>query len=495
MMAGDPGDPKQGASELELRAAEALGVQISAAFGERPLARTWRATGADGKAVALVVVRHAAPKAERDRFGAAAERLRGLGDARGLLRVRAVSPSRDAYLADLWTTGTAKDLDVLEWPVRRRLEFVRAVAQALDSLHKVGGVHGCLCDENILLADDLTPVLAEAGSVSVHDLAERGGDAASYTAFAAPELDEGAEPDVRSDIYALGRLIQHVLRTDDVPQVADVLGHCLAPAPAGRYETAADFGAALDVAIEALPKHEPPVVRRAPPPPPTKPAERKLEASGAPEPPRAPARWPAPAGAVMVAASVAGAFLGAGTTEGMRALLSGALMVGVGLVAWSVRPHPRTPDRLRVAFAVTLAVVVMVVNPFAGAYRAATAHTIAHGDPDARRAAIAEIKRHRGDFSNMSLAGADLSGADLRGVDLRGADLSGSDLSNAALWGAVLDGTSLDRAKLLGTDLRLSDFGDALHIDTAECDAKTLLPDPWRCTSGHPKEESTPAEP
>jgi hypothetical protein len=164
-MPGNGDDTKGGASDADVRAAEGLSVHISGALGERPLTRSWRATAADGTQVALVVVRESAPKAERERFSAAAERLRGLGELPGLLKVRRVSPLRDAYLADLWTTGTAKDLDALGWSVRRRLEFVKAVAQALDSLHKAGATHGCLCEENILLADDLKPVLAEAGSV------------------------------------------------------------------------------------------------------------------------------------------------------------------------------------------------------------------------------------------------------------------------------------------------------------------------------------------
>jgi hypothetical protein len=494
-MGEDSDESKGHMTDAELRAAEALSVQIFAALGERPLSRAWRVEGAEGQSAALVVVRDDTPQAERERFGAAAERLQKLGSLPGLLHVQSVSPSRDAFVANLLTTGTAKDLGVFEWSVRRRLEFVTEVAQALDTLHKQGMTHGCLCEENILLSDDLKPVLAEAGSVLVHALVERGGDAASYVAFAAPEVLEGAEPGPRSDVYALGRLIQHVLRSDDVPSVAAIVRRCLAPAPAGRYASAADLVAAVEAAASDLPR-EVPAAAAASPAVAREPSERKAEPLLVPEaaraaaaPPGAPARWPGPAGAALVALSIAGAFLGGGTSATLRYLLLGSLVAGVALVAWTLRPQKETPKALRVAFALAFAALVVGTNPLQYADRSSAAGTIAHGSPDARRAAIAEIVELGRDFRGMSLAGADLSGLDLRGADLRYADLSRADLSGTNLSGATLTGTSLDAATLSGTDLRQSDLGHAVHVETAACNAKTSMPEPWRCTGGRPKED------
>lgn len=496
---GESNDDSKGhMSDAELRAAEALSVRIFGALGERPLSRSWRVEVSGGQFAALVVVRDDAPQAERERFGAAAEHLLKLGSIPGLLHVRSVSPSRNAYVADLWTTGTAKDLGVFEWSVRRRLEFVKAVAQALATLHKGGTAHGCLCEENILLADDLTPVLAEAGSVSVHALTERGGDAASYVAFAAPEIIEGAEPGPRSDVYALGRLIQHVLRSEDVPSVAAIVRRCLAPAAAGRYSSAEDVVAAVEAAADVLPRE---VAQAAPAAPATarEPAEHKAEPLSVPEAARAepgpPARWPAPAGAAMMAVAVAGAFLGGGISATLRHVFLGSLVAGVALVAWAVQPQRQTPKALRAAFALAFAALVVGTNPLEYADRSSAARTIAHGSPDARRAAIAEIGQLGRDFRGMSLAGADLAGIDLRGADLRYADLSRADLSRANLWGASLTGTSFDGATLSGTDLRQSDLGHAVHVETATCNAKTFMPEPWRCLSGHPREDRTRGEP
>jgi hypothetical protein len=485
-------DKPSGADDTEGRAAEALSVQISGVPVERPLARIWRAKDADGQDVALVVVRHAAPRAERELFGAAAERLHGLGRVPGLLHVRSVSPSRDAYLADLLTTGTAKDIDAFQWSVRRRLEFVKTVSLALESLHKAGAVHGCLCEENVLLADDLTPVLAEAGSVSVNALSERGGDAASYVAFAAPEIHEGGEPDARSDVYALGRLLQHVLRTDDVPQVADIVRRCVAPTPASRYASAAAVGAAIVAAADALPKVHAPALTPASQPRAREPGERKVEAPDvepAREEPRPPARWPAPVGALMLIGAVAAAFVGAGASTVVGGLLSGAFAVGVALLVWAVLPRRRTPKALRVGFALAAAAVVADFGPLDYASRSSATRSIAHGHPDTRRAAIAQIMQLGGDFRGMSLAGADLAGVDLHGANLRDLDLSRADLSGANLSGTELANSSFEGVKIFGADMRLS-FGFPLSFASAACDAKTILPGPWRCINGHPSDVS-----
>src|SRR5258708_5223925 len=160
-----------------------LGAPVGTPVGERPLALAWRArradpAGGDDPTRALVLARPEAPEPERRRYVAAAERVAQAGDLpRGVLRVHAVAGANEAFVADLWTTGSAKDLGALGWAASRRVDFVRQVAEALAALHAAGIVHACLCEENVLLDDDLRPVLAEAGAVSVHALTERGGDA------------------------------------------------------------------------------------------------------------------------------------------------------------------------------------------------------------------------------------------------------------------------------------------------------------------------------
>ncbi len=490
------------AGRPEARAAKALGVEIVGVAGERPVSHTWRATllpegegddmAPDRREVALVVVREDATADDRGRFADAAERLLGVPEdaLSGVLRPRRVSPTRDAYIADLWTTGCAADLATLGWPLRRRLDFARRTAEAIEAIHRAGAVHGCLCVDNVLLDDDLNPVVSEAGAVSVHALIARNGDAASYAAWAAPEVNEGGEPSVRSDVFSLGRLIQHAVAGMDAPQVAEVVRRCLGAAPSGRYGSAAAVVAAIDEAIASLPAAGSAMgAPRAPRPkaPPSAERRPKPEAIGAEEPvataPSPPARWPAPVGAIAVATAVALAFFVDGTSSRLRPALSLVVFAGAALATWVVPPTVRIRLASRAALALSFAILVAVIDPLGFAYRLAAERGV-RGDVASRHAAIEAILKLGRDFRGLSLTGLDLAGLDLTGADLRGVDLSRADLSRSRLWGALLDGASLDQTRIHGADLQQTDLSFALHVESVECDGATRLPSPWRCTGG-----------
>jgi hypothetical protein len=490
---------KTGEGASETRAAKELGVHILGAMAPRPLWRTWRARAEDGKAVALAVIAESATAPERERFARAADdRLAAADSLRGVLRMRGVAPSRDAFVSDLWTTGTASDLSALRWPLRRRLEFVRKIAQSLQSLHDVGLTHGCLCASNVLLDDDLEPVLGEAAMVSVHALAERSEkDALPYLEFASPEVKKGEEPDARSDVYSAGRLLQELTAGDDAPPVTEILSHCVTPLAKSRYGSAAELAAALVAAVEQLPSEQ--VAQ--PVSPPVSPEARaarehrsKAEAAAAPTGVEqalssAAAAWtttrkPALVGFVLLALSVPAAFLLGGSAGSVRGALAVAVPLGAALVTWILPPLPRRPGLGRIALALSLALVAIVLDPLALPYRM-VANRQMHGDEGARRAAIDEIVRLGRDFRGMSLVGVDLSGLDLNGADLRGADLSRAQLTGTHLWAAVVEGASFDGANLSGADLDQTALAQALHTDTATCDDKTRLPQGWRCADGH----------
>ncbi|MGA9856037.1 MAG: hypothetical protein WBR29_12250, partial [Gammaproteobacteria bacterium] len=193
------------------RAALALGVELGPLVRERPLSRTWRVRtpAPDEKDLAMVTVAEQATTAQRKLFSTMAEAIRAAGDGLpGVLRVSAIAPSGDAFLTDLWTAGSARDLSALRWPSRRRVEFVLRTVRTVEGLHLRGFVHGCLFPGNVLLDDALQPIVAEAGSVPVHAAAEQfGADAEHYVAFAAPEVVGGEPATVRSDVYSLGRIL------------------------------------------------------------------------------------------------------------------------------------------------------------------------------------------------------------------------------------------------------------------------------------------------
>jgi hypothetical protein len=469
-------------------AAKVLGVQILGPLRESPLSRSWRARSADGLMVALVVLREEVTEAERERFAGAFERLRNLAELPpGILRGLDIAGSRDAFLTELWTIGTAYELRALSWPARRKLEFVRRTASSIDALHRAGIVHGCLSEEAVFLSDAFDPVVADAGAMSIASLIEQHRDAAPSVSFAAPEVLEGAEPNVRSDIFSMGRLLQHVFKGDSVPEIGVVLGRCLAPTPYGRYATASDLEAALVTAANALPAGiiaEP----AAPAPPPQSAVETQPPApafEGAVEPekkePSPPPRWLTPAGVASTMAAIAFAFVAGGASPTLRTVLSAAVFGGAFAAAWGVRPSPSTSSSVRIGFALACGGFLLIVDPLTLGYRVAAAHAM-RGSPANRRAAVDQIVKMDRDFEGLSLAGVDLSDLDLRGADMRGVDLSGADLKHTNLWGALLEGAALSGADASDANLQGTDLASAHGADMVECTAGTLLPSSWRCT-------------
>lgn len=483
----------------EVQAAKALGLELDGVSRERPLSRTFRARrakkeGADAPLVALVVVSDAATDAERELFARMADDLRAAGDAApGVLRVYDVAPTRDAFVSDLWTAGSARDLSALKWTPRQRGEFVQRIVTELEGLHAIGLVHGCLCPANVLLDDDLRPVLAEAGTVPVHALAARGGDAELYAAYAAPEVTEGQPPDARSDVYSVGRILEAALKGDETAAVTAVVQRCVSADPAQRYGTAAELRTALEGVVGLLRATDvvapPPEVPPAPRPVrhtarPT-PAEAALAIPGheAPSEPWIPPRWLSPVGAMMIVGAIVLALLVGGTNEAMRPLLVVLLAVGAALATTIVPPMPKARVATQLALAAAAVALALVVNPLAIAFRLAAQRHL-HGDDAARRSAIAEVVRLGRDFRGMSLAHLDLSGLDLAGADLRNVDLSGANLSRTRLFGAEVQGASFEGTNLAGADLDQVELTLA-NVEAASCDAATQLPRAWRCSDGH----------
>jgi hypothetical protein len=489
--------PKPKAEELkpEARAARTLGVEVLGSVGTSPGLRTWRARTADGESVALVTLAETVTPAERERVGKA------LGAAQepipGMLPVRQVTPEHDAFLTDLWTTGTAKDLSALKWSLRKRLDFVIVVTRSLARLHAAGRTHGCLCADNVLLDDDLRPVLAEAGLVDVRALLARR-DALAYEAFAAPELKSGVEPTPRSDQYSVGRLLLAVTAGDEsVPASVTGIAHRCVEPPQARYVSTDELVAALEAAASTLPLVEevrqpeprkaPPPAERKPRPPPTTPAakaaDRATPPPGAtwqlPEPPL----WFGLTGLALVAGSLgAGAYAGV-ANDSLRALLSVLVPFGAALATTLLPPLPQRRTASRIFLGIGLAAVVAVWSPLSLAYRVAAQGHL-KGSDEMRRKAVDEIMRLGGDFRGLSLVGINLEQVDLTAANLRGVDMTNANLRGARLTAANLEDTRLDGAALAGADLTLTDLQLA-STNLAFCDDQTRFPPGFVCESGH----------
>ena len=173
----------------------------------------------------------------------------------------------------------------LESPrVRRRLlRLLATVAEGLFDAHSRGVVHRDVKPANILVRDDLSPVLIDFGLARDHfeKVSLTGSGAAVGTiAYMAPEqLNGSAVVDARADIYSMGRVLLRALcgkeedtdvrssigsrrrpflldagqsRTLSVDQQA-ILYQCLDPRPDRRYATARELAEDLRAAAGAGP--------------------------------------------------------------------------------------------------------------------------------------------------------------------------------------------------------------------------------------------------
>ena len=162
---------------------------------------------------------------------------------------------------------------------RRMLRLLAEVADGLHAAHEQGVIHRDVKPANILVRDDLTPVLIDFGLA--RDLRNKvsfthSGVAMGTLAYMAPEQlarDPGAV-DRRADVYAIGLILFRALTGAELRQeVGDVLTSgkrsflldgktsralpvgvqailysCLDPRPERRYATAADLAADLRAA-------------------------------------------------------------------------------------------------------------------------------------------------------------------------------------------------------------------------------------------------------
>jgi serine/threonine-protein kinase len=165
-------------------------------------------------------------------------------------------------------------------PIDEALRITRQAVQALSHAHREGVVHRDVKPENLLLTEDGSTQVADFGIAraleSQHDqrLTEVG-MALGTPAYMAPEQSSGdGTVDARADQYALAATCHEMLtgappftgssahdlivrrfttaaprvrtsRPEVSPEVEDALQRALALKPADRFDTIADFGAAL----------------------------------------------------------------------------------------------------------------------------------------------------------------------------------------------------------------------------------------------------------
>ena len=136
-------------------------------------------------------------------------------DHRGIVRMLDAGVSADGsrYIVMEYVDGLPIDIfcDQNRLPLRRRIEILLAVIQAVDHAHRHLVVHADLKPGNILVNRDAEPRLLDFGIAALlADASSTRGE--HYTAlFASPEQRAGERLTLASDVYALGLIMQHVL--------------------------------------------------------------------------------------------------------------------------------------------------------------------------------------------------------------------------------------------------------------------------------------------
>lgn len=135
--------------------------------------------------------------------------------------------------------------------------FVAALAKTVGELHEAGYVHRDLKPANILLRRDGSPVLIDLGLVKrisdstpgklQDELSVVNGHRVGVGTpdFSAPEQMLRGESTVRSDVFALGKVLKTCGGKNVGHGVRNVIRKATSDDPEDRYESAAEFGKAL----------------------------------------------------------------------------------------------------------------------------------------------------------------------------------------------------------------------------------------------------------
>jgi zinc D-Ala-D-Ala dipeptidase len=264
------------------------GIQVRERRRDTPLGPLYRAEYPSGLEVAVVLLRSTSADS-----GALALHQKHLRDASriqhpNVAAIHELSETDDGLVYVVAELLTGKLLSETlarrgTLPLGEALDLCQQAAAGLQAAHEVGWVHGRLSPDTILLTHTIggRPLVKLIGFTPEFLLhredAEPPIDRGVNLKYASPERLAGARPDERGDVYSLGAVLHHLLigvpptlplKGGAVPEaMRAVLARALAPSPAQRLQSVAEFMAALAQPVE-------PVVHQLPEP--TKAGRRKL---------------------------------------------------------------------------------------------------------------------------------------------------------------------------------------------------------------------------
>lgn len=396
--------------------------------------------------------------------------LHELALGEGFLEIAGVDPEGRGFLARPIPTGCARDLKVLSWPLAKRIEFFRTVAELVRKLHAKNITHGTLSPEHVLLRESLEPVLLGPGVADPR--------AGLYTS---PEVKAGAPGGQRSDIYTLGRFLEFVVREED-PEPATgpmlllgkmsqapagltrIVRKCTVQDPEHRYANVGEllfdlgrYGQYTEVGLAHPDANEENLTGIALS---ERPSRRPPGASAVPAP-AVPARGSRVSGLA--------------TKKSVKPSFGPVLTPEERLAA------RRTKQIRTIGACLVLGVLVALYHLVPYVQLSLLRGKLASSNPAEQKEGLLGImerdKNLRGynlrgfDFRELTLAGASFVGSDLRDADFSGCDLAYVNFAEAQLGGANFGGADLRSARLAAAE----------GADEALCDRETELPGGWSC--------------
>ena len=172
------------------------------------------------------------------------------------------TPGGRGFIAMRYVDGEPLDTVCARLPIRRRVELIVQVVEAVGMAHRAGLVHRDLKPSNVLVETQgdgsQRAFVLDFGIVRVAEetrLTETG-QVLGTPGYLSPEQARGAEVDARSDVFSLGILLYQVL-TDRLPfeasgvgAILQVLEHDPVPAHLTSTEVPAELGHIAQKAME-----------------------------------------------------------------------------------------------------------------------------------------------------------------------------------------------------------------------------------------------------
>ena len=162
----------------------------------------------------------------------------------------------DPYIVMEWVDGLSL-ADAIPLPVARALDVVYCVADALAHAHQRGLIHRDITPANVLLADGTSPKVTDFGVARVAGddewILTRTDQVAGTPYYMPPEAMQGAAPDPRWDVFALGVLLRAAITgsaTGDLSPysraISELVKRATADEPDRRFADAGEFRDAIE---------------------------------------------------------------------------------------------------------------------------------------------------------------------------------------------------------------------------------------------------------